>query len=388
MATTAYKHDAGGAEWACLLECARPVPDAQRLREQFKDAVRWPLFCDLAEEHSVLGLAARALLDVDPTTIPPEAGETFRSWQRSQALFTLLLTAEMFRLFDAFRNAGIEALVTKGPALSLRCYGDSGLRQYGDLDLVVREKDITRVTELMLALDYEAAVPLSAIRAKKIPGEYNFRQKSTQLLVEFHTERTFRYHPRPLPIENLFQRRASVPFDGRDIPVLSLEDELILISIHGAKHFWERLSYIADVVAFVSRQALDWTKVESAAAEVGAERMLDAALRLAQDVLGAALPEAIAKRIQSNAALPKLLGPIRRWLPAAGAAPPGLLSRAAFRVRMRGGGLAGLGYLLRLSFSPTEEDWTEGREDRRRLLDAVGRPFRLARKYGHGGKPE
>ena len=336
-----------------------------------------------------MGLAAHALLDCDPAARPQQAAETLRSWQRSNALFTLLLTAEMFRLFDAFRNAGIEALVTKGPALSLRCYGDSGLRQYGDLDLVVREKDITRVTELMLALAYEAAVPLTAIRANKIPGEYNFRQKSTQLLVEFHTERTFRYHPRPLPIENLFQRRASVSFDGREIPALSLEDELILISIHGAKHFWERLSYIADVAAFVSRQELDWAKVESAAAEVGAERMLDAALRLAQDVLGAELSEAVAKRVQSNAALPKLLAPIRRWLPAAGAAPPGLFSRAAFRVRMRGGGFAGLGYLLRLSFSPTEEDWGAGRaERRRRLLDAVGRPFRLARKYGHRGRPE
>ena len=388
MAAKAYKDDDGGAEWACLLECARLIPDAQRLQARPRGGVQWPLFCDLAEEHSVLGLAARALLDTDPPTISTESGKALRSWQRSNALFTLLLTAEMFRLFDAFRNAGIEALVTKGPALSLRCYGDSGLRQYGDLDLVLREKDIPRVTELMLGLGYEAAVPLSAIRAKKIPGEYNFRQKSTQLLVEFHTERTFRYHPRPLPIENLFRRRAFVSFDGREIPALSLEDELILISIHGAKHFWERLSYIADVAAFVSRQALDWAKVESAAAEVGAERMLDVALRLAQDVLGARLPEAVEKRIQSSPALPKLLGSIRRWLPAAGAAPPGLFSRAAFRVRMRGGGFAGLGYLLRLSFSPTEDDWAAGHEDRRRLLDAVGRPFRLARKYGHSTKLE
>jgi len=65
--------------------------------------------------------------------------------------------------------------------------------------------------------------------------------------VEFHTERTFRYHPRPLQMEKLFERSAYVVIDGREVPVLSLEDELVLICVHGAKHFWERLMWIADV---------------------------------------------------------------------------------------------------------------------------------------------
>jgi hypothetical protein len=59
-----------------------------------------------------------------------------------------------------------------------------------------------------------------------------------------------------------------------------------------------------------------------------------------------------------------------------------------FRVRMRGGLFSGLIYLVRLSLSPTEEDWTEGAEHRRHwLLDALGRPFRLAKKYSGNRKP-
>lgn len=53
---------------------------------------------------------------------------------------------------------------------------------------------------------------------------------------------------------------------------------------------------------------------------------------------------------------------------------------------MAGGGLAGAQYLLRLSLSPTEEDWVEGAEYRRSWLwDAVRRPLRLLRKYGPDG---
>jgi len=43
--------------------------------------------------------------------------------------------------------------------------------------------------------------------------------------------------------------------------------------------------------------------------------------------------------------------------------------------------------LIRQSLSPTEEDWVAGDENKRHwLLDALGRPFRLARKYGNDGK--
>ncbi|HEY2544904.1 MAG TPA: nucleotidyltransferase family protein [Candidatus Acidoferrum sp.] len=371
------------AEWALLLECAKPQPDPARLAERLRAPLDWTALIAFAEDHGVLGLTAARLANYDENSIPLENQESLRSWRRAHTLFTMNLAVEMIRLFDSFGAAGVEALVIKGPVLSARCYGDPGLRQYGDLDLIVRDKDILRSTELMIALGYEPSVPLTAIQAKKIPGEYVFRQSNSKLLVEFHTQRTFRYHPRALPVEELFKTQALVNIDTHEIPALPPEDELVLICIHGAKHFWEQLSYIADVAAFVSNQELDWTRVERAASEVCGERMLHVGLRLAAEVLGAPLPEKIAALVASDPTARRLADQIRRWLPAAGSAPPGILERAMFRMRMRGGVFSGAAYLLRLSLSPTEEDWVEGAENKRHwFLDALGRPFRLARKYG------
>jgi hypothetical protein len=54
---------------------------------------------------------------------------------------------------------------------------------------------------------------------------------------------------------------------------------------------------------------------------------------------------------------------------------------------MRGGLISAPAYLLRLSLSPTEEDWAEGAEDNRYWIpNALRRPFRLARKYGRENK--
>jgi len=341
----------------------------------------------LAEDHGTLALTATQLFAHYESAIPSESLEQIRAWRRGQALFTLNLTSEMFRLFSSFSAAQIEALVIKGPVLSQRCYGDPGLRQYGDLDLIVRDRDILGTTELLLVLGYEARIPLTAIQSQKIPGEYVFRHSRSKLLVELHTEKTFRYHPRPLPIEQLFRRQVHVAFDGNSVPALSLEDELVLISIHGAKHFWERLIYIADIAAFIARQPLDWDRLFSAAEEVAAQRMLRAALGLAATLLNAPVPKHIATAVHSDPAVASLIKQIIRWLAAAGSAPPGILERALFRIRMRGSVLSGIPYLLRLSVSPTEEDWAASTATHRHwLLDALGRPFRLAKKYGRDGK--
>ncbi|MGB8474599.1 MAG: nucleotidyltransferase family protein [Candidatus Acidiferrum sp.] len=370
-----------------LVECARAKPDKQRLSELIRARLDWSVLLKLAEEHGVLGLAAVRLRECGEADVPPEILQELRERHRAQVLFTLRLTAELFRLFECFHAAGLAPLVIKGPVLSVRCHGDPGLRQYGDLDLIVRDRDILRATELMIGLGYEPRVTREAIQAKKAPGEYAFRQASAKLLVEFHTERTFRYHPRPLPVEKLFQRKVLVKIDAHEIPALSPEDELLLICIHGAKHFWERLNHIADVAAFVSRQGLDWERVESAAEEVGAQRMLYAGLRLAQEVLGARLPENIALAICADPAIARLARQIEGWLPAAGSAPPEIFERAMFRMRMRGGILAGPAYLFRLSFSPTEDDWAASGTKCHWFLEALGRPFRLARKYRPPEKP-
>ena len=146
--------------------------------------------------------------------------------------------------------------------------------------------------------------------------------------------------------------------------------------------------WIADVAALVSRQtSLDWDRAAASAREVGAERMLHTGILLSVNLLGLQLPETVSAVVKRDRAAAHLAGQVLNWLPAAGAAPPALFKRAVFRLRMCGGLIAAPAYLLRLSLSPTEEDWENGAEEKHHtLLDALRRPFRLARKYGRDGK--
>jgi Uncharacterised nucleotidyltransferase len=374
-------------EWLMLLECTSPRLDELRLAELAR-SVDWSRLLDLAEEHGVVGHLAARLCPRGEELVPEEIRQTLLERHRAQVFSTLRMTAELFQLLNLFASKEVAAVVVKGPALAVQAYGDPSMRSYGDLDLLVRQRDIRNATELLQTASYRPTVSVGAIDAGKIPGQYLFSKPGDKLLVELHSDFTLRYFPRRLPLEKFFARRILICLDAHEIPALSVEDELVYICIHGTKHFWERLIWIADVAALVTRQSsIDWPGVRETAKEVGAQRMLHTGLRLASDVLHARLPDSVLAAVQGDAGATKLAARVRTWLAAEEKASPTLIERAMFRLRMRGSGFHAPAYLLRLSLSPTEEDWRADDEmSDNRWLDILRRPLRLARKYGRGDK--
>ena len=374
-------------EWQVLLECASPVPNTSRLVGLAR-SVDWSRILVLAEEHGVLGHVAKRLHELDENLVPVEIRKALLERHRAQVFATLRMTGELFRLLEIFAAKDIPALVVKGPVLAIQAYGDPAMRSYGDLDLLVRQSDIRRATESLLVAGYQAAVPLSAIDAGKIPGQYLFSKPHADLLVELHNDFTLRYFPRRLTLDKYFERHILVGLDDHKAPALAVEDHLVYTCVHGATHFWGRLSWIADITALVTRQkSLDWKNAMDTAKEVGAERMLHTGLRLASDLLQARLPDKVLKIVQDDTGAGKLAACAQKWLNPDTKTSPTLFERAAFRLRMPGNRVGAPRYLLRLSFSPTEDDWlVDGEMKHNWLLEALGRPFRLARKYGRGTK--
>jgi hypothetical protein len=288
-------------------------------------------------------VVAARLKETGYAGMPAGARQKFQDSLRTQHLFTLSMTAELFALLEEFGRAGIETLLVKGPLVSLLAYGDPGVRSYVDLDLLVRDRAILPASRILTALGFAADVPEATILAGKIPGEYLFNRRDAQQIIELHTEKTFRYYPRPM---------------------------------------WP-----ADIAAIVARHPeIAWESVRQAARDVGGERMVHVGLLLAESLLGVPIPAAMAAGTKEDGAARKMVREVEGWLPSAGSAPPPLLQRAMFRLKMGGGGITGFSYLVRLSFSPTEEDWAgEGEGRGSRIWEAIKRPFRLFRKYGHDG---
>jgi hypothetical protein len=358
---------------------------AEEMRALAAGPLDWAFVFDAARANSITPLVARQLRAALPDTASAELAR-FEAAARANAVRSLVLSAELIKVLDAFHSRGILAIPYKGPVAAAQAYGDSALREFEDLDIILRQRDVPKAHELMLGLGYHAKFPQlfsSSAGSRRIPGEYNYRDATDRVVVELHTEATLRHFPvAPNPGE-LAARMVPVQLCGPEVKTLSPEDALVALSIHGSKDFWEKILWIADISELVqSHPALDWDAVWQRAESVHAQRMVCLALALATGFLDAPLPPEIASRVAQDTVAASAAFEITRRHLSRESAPRSAAGRFGFRRRMVRGALAGWRYALRLTVAPAEEDW-----ERMRLppvlapLYAALRPLRLLRKH-------
>ena len=89
---------------------------------------------------------------------------------------------------------------------------------------------------------------------------------------------------------------------GAEVASLAPEDLLLILCVHGTKHYWEQLKWTCDITELINayRQKLDWNRILDRARRLGGERMLLLGLFLAHHLVGAGLNEKILERIEDE----------------------------------------------------------------------------------------
>lgn len=378
-----------------LVACARKVMDAaqrSRFTELVAQPLDWNFLLKLANENGLLPLLHKHLTEAAAGGIHADVLTQISQANREGALRSLLLTAELLRILDAFRQPGIRAIPYKGPVLAERAYGNPSLRQFEDLDIVTPQRFMPAVYDAMQSLDYQARLPrerFSAEGSQAIPGEYVFVHRENKAMVELHTELTLRHFPVAPDIEEMIGRAILVQINNREVPAFAAEDALLMLAVHGAKDFWARLVWVADIAEIVKQSpGIDWEKLLEEARKLKVRRMLNFSLLLAREILDLTLPPEIVRQIESDAPVKRLTRQFVQHPVNGEAIPEGALRRSLYRIRMVEGPWNGLRYWARLTTAPAEEDWA--------MTDIPGRfsgsyallrPFRLWKKYGQRGSP-
>lgn len=372
-----------------LIHCARrnlEQLNRDSLEQLIRGPVDWELLFRLADEHGLAALLQEHLSEIGEGIAPGDFVLRLREICRKCALRELLLCAEWVRIAGEFQQAGIPAVVHKGPMLAARAYGNVTLRQYNDLDIVISQRYVAEVLEQMPRLGYEAKFAGTrdgAGESQRIPGEYVFLNTANRALVEFHTERTLRYFPIVLDLEGMLRRATTVPLSDKEIRVFSREDEILMLAVHGAKDFWARLIWIADIAELVKQPPqLAWAELLERANAMRIRRMVRLAILLANEILGLELPPEIRSIVGADHAAEKLANELAESLRKDASRFDGILRRSLYRMGTVEGMWAGMRYWMRLSTAPTEEDWAlmDAPQPLARSYAAL-RPLRLWRKY-------
>jgi hypothetical protein len=249
----------------------------------------WEWLLATAERHAVSPLLTRYLGGY-PEDVPAAVLARLRARFDANALRNITLAHDLAALLERLAAAGVDAMPIKGPVLAISAYGDLALREFGDLDIVVRAADLARARELFAGWGFEPATALTAAGERALLAtDHHVALVATggRLTVELHWSLDNLRPGSRLDGEWVWANARRVPLLGREVPALSWSALLVYLCVHGAKHEWSTLGWVRDVGGVLaSAPPGELDAAPAIARAVGAERRLALGVRLAHELLG------------------------------------------------------------------------------------------------------
>ena len=217
-------------ECELLRVCANQRPTevgAALIRRLVSGETDWNYVSNAAETHRLIPLLYRNLTDTCEHSVPENIMRRFRQAYISNAAHNLRLTGELLRLLAILEREGIEVVPFKGPVLAELLFQNIALRQFGDLDILIKPRDVKRAKQLLLDDGYEPEFVLTGrIEAEYIRSEhaFQFQKPGSGFVIELHWRFGARDQVFPVDPKDIWTRLQRCNFQGREIPTLAPED--------------------------------------------------------------------------------------------------------------------------------------------------------------------
>jgi hypothetical protein len=178
----------------------------------------------------------------------------------------------------ALEDAGIAAILLKGPVIASRLYDHFGERWYGDVDLLVAPDDYSRAGQVLHDLGYR---DVAAGAPPTGSGQVNFRREGPlPTWLDLHRSLPW-YELEPARLWAAFAPRTRrLAVGGRQVEVLEDAALLLIIAGHAVRHGLGRTTR-EDLERAVERvERTTWLEAAALARQIGAIDVFATALRL------------------------------------------------------------------------------------------------------------
>ena len=243
-----------------IIECCKTDQNTTNIKKFISDIHNWKEFINLAFSHGVFPLVYHTLKTHD-NRIPNNILKSMKTYNRSIAQQNMLMSAELIKVMKLLKENNIEAIAFKGPTLAQMAYGDIALRQYADLDILIQKDDVYKVYELFKN-NYTRSLQRSE-NQEDIWFKYAHDLGLTGangIHIEFHWRMLDSDHPINLNDIDFYSSIQTTTFKQNSMKIISNEEFLIYLCVHGSKHMFERIEWVADIDRFIRIQNIDWDK--------------------------------------------------------------------------------------------------------------------------------
>jgi hypothetical protein len=255
-----------------------------------KKGIDWERLKERARSHGVAPLIYKNALLLND--IPPKVLESLKHTYLYNLQDVLRSAHELTEIIQTLRREGIDAVPIKGVVSAEELYEDMALYPSSDIDIMVRLKDIYRVSDIMKNIGYSA---------EHEPNEFSLSKyhatgfsKNNKKVVEFHTRMSnIRYFDIPEDFwwEDLRERE----FKGQVYKVLSREKGLIFACLHISMHGYSCLKFLVTVAEILRTfgDCMDWGKVYEYVRKYDIYHPVMLPLYLSSELFSTSLPSGI-----------------------------------------------------------------------------------------------
>jgi len=299
---------------------AASAPQLAPMLANFEPA-DWSALVEQALAHGTTSLLCRGLTELGPHVVPTDLLTACGTYLAARERSAQEALSQLASVVDRLAAAGITALPYKGPVFGLQAYGDPAMREFQDLDFLIRREDISRSLAILGELGYQSEA-IKGLRARRIEDYYHYNghdilfAPGQRLPIEPHWALSPRTFCADLDTAPIFDRAVMIETpQGRRFACFSPEDTLLAAATHGGKEQWSRLAWVADIAALLrAHPTIDWHAVLDRAKRTGCLRMALLAAELARALFDADLPDHVCAAIARDGKLPELAEHVRARL--------------------------------------------------------------------------
>ncbi|CRI63023.1 conserved hypothetical protein [Thiocapsa sp. KS1] len=283
--------------------------------------IDWNLFLTLGEHHDLVPLLFSGLEHAPTERLPQSLMPFLRGHFQANHLRNRLALQCFLGAEAALAEAGIPVLMLKGLALATTVYEHLAARQFGDVDLLIPEKQVAQARDIVERLDYRPVYPPNMLRDLNVQRltpnqervysayyhELTLQSQDALFQLDMHWALVPRHFPIISDCRAIWQDARRTTYGGRTLSVLSTELQVIHTCIHAAKDRWRKLKWVVDLDRIVrtnsrrGREQLDWERLAWYAKAWKSRRMLSTGLGLARRLLETPVPEPVSRLLINDA---------------------------------------------------------------------------------------
>ena len=293
-------------ECELLICCARldlAAAGFERIRQLLEAPLDVDYLLSLASRHGLRPLLYRHLNAVREISIPRDLHIQLWAAHELRARRNHAMAAELERVLCLFDSTGIPSIPYKGPVLAQAVYGDVALREFCDLDILLREQDVLAAKALLIAQGYAPNYALGAtaeatFMSSGLQYHLALTHAASDIMVELHWKTDPSCAVELLLGSQLWDRPKKASLAGTALRGFAASELLLILCLHGSKHHWSSLGWLVDIAELIRQNpAIDWEWMMLAASDMGAQRRLLLGLYLVKAILEVDIPA----RILANA---------------------------------------------------------------------------------------